>query len=371
MNDRLTRRDWNRLAGAGLLGVGASGWFDSLAARAAEQGSAGRRKACILLYMNGGPSHVDTFDIKPKVSEFKAIPTAIGGVQFSEHLPKLAKSASDLVVVRGMSTSEGSHARARYYVHTGFREGVGGVVHPTLGSIASAMIGPKKPELPNFVCVAANGLGPGYLGPTHAPLFVTNPDKGVENLKADDGLAAFDRRASLLDEMEKGFLDRKRAPAAEAHRAAYQAAISLMHSEKAKAFDIGAESESTRSQYGSGKFAQGCLLARRLVEFGVPFVEVDMGGWDTHKDNFNRVKRMSLEVDAAMSALVADLKTRGMLDDTLVVWMGDFGRTPDVKGGGRGHYPRAWTSVLAGGGLRPVRPSAKPTRAAPRLKTAK
>jgi hypothetical protein len=350
IRETLSRRDWLRVSAAGLSASAASGWMNLLADEAKAQGVKG--KSCILLYMSGGASHLDTFDPKPGNGEFKSIETAVSGIRFAEHLPKLAAAMKDLAVIRGMNTSEGSHARARYYIHTGYREGAGGVVHPTLGSIASATIGAKRPELPNFVSVSGGGLGPGFLGPVHAPLIVPDPAKGVDNLKPNHGMEAFDRQASVLAEMEKSFLDRKRMDPALAHQSTYNAAVTLMHSEKAKAFEIGLESEKARAAYGDSKFGQGCLLARRLVEFGVPFVEVDMGGWDTHKDNFTRVKNLSAQLDRGMSALLADLKTRGMLDSTLVVWMGDFGRTPEIKGGGRGHYPRAWTTVLAGGGLR-------------------
>jgi hypothetical protein len=238
-------------------------------------------------------------------------------------------------------------------VHTGYREGSGGVVHPTFGSVVSATIGDPEPELPNFVAVnGGDPLGSGFLGPNHMPLFVPDAAKGVENLKASEGFLAFDRRFTLLDEMEQGFLDRKKSNAALAHKTAYDAAHKLMHSAKAKAFDLSAEPASVRSAYGSDKFGEGCLLARRLVEAGVPFVEVNLANWDTHRDNFPRVKSLSTVLDQGMSALLADLKSRGMLDDTLVICMGEFGRTPHLTGNGRGHWPRAWSSVLAGGGIK-------------------
>jgi uncharacterized protein (DUF1501 family) len=346
----ISRRDLLRCSGVALLGASASGWMRLLADEAARQGA--KKKSVILLYMNGGASHVDTFDPKKGNTEFATIPTATPGVHFAEHLPTLAKLTGEMAVIRSMSTSEGSHARARYYIHTGYREGVGGVVHPTLGSIMSATIGAKKPELPNFVSISGGGLGPGFLGPVHAPLQVNDPNKGIDNLKPVGAFDQFDDKASVLAQMEQSFLERKQTPAAVAHQATYEAAVKLMHSEKAKAFDLNKETESATKLYGSSKFGRGCLLARRLVEFGVPFVEVDMGGWDTHKDNFARVKTLSTQLDEGMGGLLRDLKQRGMLNDTLVVWMGDFGRTPEVKAGGRGHYPKAWTTILAGGRLK-------------------
>jgi hypothetical protein len=355
LHHQLARRDLLKLSALGVLSAPVSGWLDILAARAADESQGKpRHKSCILLFMQGGPSHIDTFDPKPenKTSEIKAINTAVSGIQVGEHLPKVAASMKDIALLHGMSTSEGSHGRARYYMHTGYREGVGGVVHPSIGAIASARLGKPDDPLPNFVSVG-QGFGSGYLGPFHAPLEINDPARGVENLKPTDDLAAFDKRANLLDEIEKGFLDRVQTPSAQAHQATYQRAAQLMHSSKAKAFDISAEPAELRDAYGRNRFGDACLLARRLVENGVSFIEVQLGGWDTHRDNAARIKSLCGQLDPAMGTLIKDLKDRGMLQDTLVVWMGDFGRTPTVgKQGGRDHYPRAWSTALAGAGIK-------------------
>lgn len=346
---RMTRRA--ALAAAAALPLG--GWFERLAAHAAD--STVKPKKCVLLYMGGGASHVDTFDPKPGNGEFKSISTAVPGIQVAEHLPRLAKAMGDIAVVRGMSTSEGSHNRASYLAHTGYRAGVGGLTHPPLGAVVSATLGAKNPEVPNFVRVDIGRGGvdnPGYVGPAHAPLLVHDPAAGVENIKPTRPLAEFDRGFALLDELDAEFAKRKQAVAAQAHRETYAAAGRLMHSPKVKAFDLTAEPEAGQKFYGPSRFARACLLARRLIEAEVPFVEVDFGDWDTHKDNFPRTKALSTELDAGMSALLADLKQRGLLKDTLVVWMGDFGRTPDVRGNGRGHWPKAWTTLLCGAGLK-------------------
>jgi hypothetical protein len=354
--EHLSRREWMKLAAVGGLGVPASGWLSTLAARAADLPSAAQKhKHCILLFMTGGASHVDTFDPKPEntTSQFKPISTAVPGIQVCETMSRTAKMMGDCVLLRGMSTGEGSHGRARYYMHTGYRQGVGGVIHPSLGAIASFHLSRPDDQLPNYVCVGGGSFGAGYAGPQHAPVDVVDPSKGVENLKALDGLTAFDRRASLLEQMERGFLNRQGDPAVEAHAKTYQRATSLMHSAKAKAFDLSAEPAALRDRYGRNKFGEACLLARRLVEHGVAFVEVPMNGWDTHRDNTGRIKSLTSELDPAMAALIGDLKDRGRLDDTLVIWMGDFGRTPHVgKQGGRDHYPKAWTTLLAGGGIK-------------------
>jgi uncharacterized protein (DUF1501 family) len=203
------------------------------------------------------------------------------------------------------------------------------------------------------VTVGGQSFGAGYAGPQHAPVEVASAAKGVENLKPDDSLAAFDKREGLLEEMERGFLDRVQATGPQAHLTTYQRAAKLMHSEKAKAFDISQEKASVRDAYGKTDFGEGCLMARRLVENGVSFIEVPLNGWDTHRNNAAKVKELCGVIDPAWSALLGDLKDRGLLDSTLVVWMGDFGRTPHIgKQGGRDHYPRAWSTVLAGAGIK-------------------
>lgn len=351
----LSRRDWLRLCSAGAIGLPASGWLGTLAARAAsDPASRKRHKSCVLFFMSGGASHIDTFDPKPEneTSEFKPISTSVSGIQVCEPWPKMAEQMKNCALLRGMSTAEGSHGRARYYMHTGYRQGVGGVIHPSLGSIASAKLGRTEDELPNFVCIGGQTFGAGYVGPQHSPVEIRDPTRGIDNLKAFGTSSSFDKKASLLEEIERGFLDRVPAAAAEAHQKTYQRAMTLMRSEQAKAFDLDLESSNARDLYGRSRMGNACLLARRLVEHEVAFVEIPMNGWDTHRDNTNKVKSLSEELDKPMAALIADLKDRGLLDTTLVIWMGDFGRTPKIgRQGGRDHYPRAWTTLLAGGGI--------------------
>jgi hypothetical protein len=354
----LSRRDALKLAAAGVSGASMSGWLPVLAARAAAQ-PAKRTKSCILLWMAGGPSHKDTFDMKPGTSNggpFKEIETTVPGIRISEHFPQFAKQMQHAAILRSMSTQEGAHDRAQYHLHTGYREGQGGVTYPSIGSIVAKELGRPESPLPNFVTIGGRVFGSGFLGAKYQPLAVADASRGVENLKPLVSGGAFDGRVDLLVEMEKAFHRDYQAGAGVAHRTTYERAVNLMKSKEAKAFDIGREPSSVRKAYGSGRFADGCLLARRLIESGVPFVEVVLGGWDTHQDNFDRVKRLSQQVDPALSALVADLKQRGLLDSTLVVWMGEFGRTPRINARGakpgRDHYPRAWSSVLAGGGIK-------------------
>lgn len=353
----LSRRDFMKLSSVGALATSLSGWFNVLASHAAQTGA--KHKSCILLWMDGGPTHKDTFDLKPGTEnggEFKPIDTSVPGIQISEHFPKLAQLMQHGAIIRGMSTGEGAHGRAKYYLHTGYKEGVGGLVYPSIGSIASAELGRPESPMPNYVVVGNRSYGSGFLGARHQPLSVNDAAKGVENLKASVENKQFDDRVGLLEDLEKGFYKEYKATSINAHQTTYQRAVTLMQSKEAKAFDLSLEPESSKSAYGGTKFGEGCLLARRLVEVGVPFVEVTLGGWDTHQDNFTKVKSNSGQVDPAMSTLIKDLKDRGMLDSTLVIWMGEFGRTPKINQRGpkpgRDHYPKAWSSVLMGGGIK-------------------
>jgi hypothetical protein len=355
--DGLTRRDALRLAASGVTSLSLSGWFNVLARHAA--GQARRHKSCVLLWMDGGPSHKDTFDLKPGTANggpYKPIATSVPGIQVSEYFPQFAQLMQHAALLRGMSTGEGAHGRAKYNLHTGYREGQGGVVYPSLGSIVAKELGRTDFPLPNFVSVGNRNYGSGFLGTRYQPLVVNDARRGVENLKPLVAGTAFDGRVDLLEQMEQAFYRDYQADASAAHRTTYQRAVALMKSKEAKAFDITQEPASVRKAYGEGRFGDGCLLARRLIEAGVSFVEVSLGGWDTHQNNFDRVKALSQQVDPAMSALVRDLKERGLLDSTLIIWMGEFGRTPRINARGarpgRDHYPRAWTTVLAGGGIK-------------------
>jgi hypothetical protein len=355
-----TRRKFLQL---GALGVGASslsGWLGVLAGRAAaaSQAPKGKARACVLLWMDGGPSHKDTFDLKPDGKgggEFRPIKTTAPGVEISEHLPNLARVMKHGVLVRGMSTGEGAHPRAKYNLHTGYREGQGGLVHPSLGAIVAKEVGKPDAALPAFVAIGNRSYGSGFLGPEYQPLTVQDAGRGVDDLKALVDGRQFADRLSLLDEMERAFHGEYKAPVITDHKTTYERAVRLMNAKEAKAFDLSQEPAAGRARYGTGRFADGCLMARRLVEVGVPFVEVGLGGWDTHQDNFDRVKALSGQLDTPAAALIEDLKQRGLLDSTLVIWMGEFGRTPNIntRGAkpGRDHYPRAWTLAMWGGGV--------------------
>jgi Protein of unknown function (DUF1501) len=356
-----SRRDFLKLSAAGVFGASFSGWMNVLAARAEESPANPKAKArqCILLWMDGGPSHKDTLDLKPDskgAGEFKPIKTSAPGIEISQHLPEVAKLMDRAAVLRGMSTAEGAHPRAKFNLHTGYREGQGGIAFPSIGSIVSAELGKRDYPMPNYVSIGNRSFGSGFLGPKHQPLIVTDPTRGVQDLAPLVSGRQFDNRVSLLQELEAAFYHDYQADSINDHKTTYARAVSMMQSKEAKAFDISLEKSETKSAYGGSRFGDGCLMARRLIEVGIPFVEVNLGGWDTHQDNFDRVKTLSGTVDKSLSALVKDLKDRGLLDSTLVVWMGEFGRTPHINARGakpgRDHYPRAWSLMMFGGGAR-------------------
>jgi hypothetical protein len=374
IRNSLSRRHLLRLAGVGVGSVSASGWLGVLAdhaARAAEKGA--KHKSCVLLYMLGGPSHIDTFDLKygtEAATEFKPIDTSVRGIQISEHLPKVARLMHHGAIIRSMNTVEADHDRGRYLMHTGYPRGSGGVPWPSLGALVSAELGQPGFLLPNFVvCNLKDRLDPtftGYLAPEHKGLILPDIDKGIEDARPLVKQEELDDRLDLLTQLDGAFRGKYRAASTLAHQSNYRRAAELMRAEKLKAFDLSLESAATRGRYtpqqygpndtgynGLRDFGKGCLLARRLVEVGVPFVEVVLTGWDTHANNFAGTKKVSEVLDPAWSALIEDLKDRGLLDSTLVIWMGEFGRTPRINpNGGRDHFGRAWSTVLMGGGIK-------------------
>lgn len=335
-------------------------WLQTLAARAAAE-AAPPAKSCILLWMTGGPSHLDTFDLKPDApseirGEFAEIETSVAGIRISEHFPRLATRMKHAAVIRGMTTPESDHQLATYHIHTGYQQRAGGVPFPALGAIASAELGRPDFALPNYVVIGTgsrSGTTSGFLGQQHQPLYVGSPARGVEYARALVDETTFDRRAALLKKLERSFYDRYQASAVHAHGIAVAASERLMRAPELKAFDL--DDDSRAEAYGDTPFGQGCLLARRLVEARVPFIEVNMrqADWDTHQGNFPRTKALSLEVDAAMTTLMDDLERRGLLESTLIVWMGEFGRSPQItSGGGRNHHAKAWSSLMIGGGIK-------------------
>lgn len=357
---------------ASFSGLGMSRWAPAFADATA---AATKRRHCILLWMNGGPSTIDLWDLKPghpNGGQFKPIDSSAPGLQISEHLPKLAARGQHLAVMRGLSTREGDHGRGTFTMRTGHQPDPL-VRFPTLGSLVSKALVGQEASLPGFVTVNPYlGFDPasfesGYLGPQFAPLTVkpqpprdgrTLLDFGVDNLKPVAPVAALrtTERLALLESFQSSLISQQSRGPILAHSTMLGRALALMNSEAGRVFDLTQEPTAVREKYGPGTFGQGCLLARRLIEQGVSFVEVslgDEGRWDTHGNNFETVRTLSAELDAGWSALLDDLDARGLLSSTTILWMGEFGRTPQINGsGGRDHFPTAWSAVLAGGGIR-------------------
>jgi hypothetical protein len=360
----LSRRDWLRCATVGLAGGSMSGWLAPFAAQAADNPA--RKKSVILLWMNGGPATIDMWDLKPGHANggpFKEADTAAPGLRISEHMPRLAKLGKELAVVRSVTSKEGDHGRAAFFVRTGYNP-VGAIQFPALGSVVAHELPREGNDLPGFVSIAsrryAGEIGGGFLGPKFAPLVVGGNAVGPDGLKVPNlerlpGVtdAAAKDRLKLLGELEDKYAEGRGGPVTDNIQASVASAVRLMQPEAAAAFKLDEEKDKPRESYGRNLFGQGCLLARRLVERGVACVEVALDGWDTHTNNFEQVKGLSSTLDSAFGALLADLKDRGLLDSTVVVCMGEFGRTPRINGSnGRDHWPAAWSAVLAGGGIR-------------------
>ncbi|KAA1257873.1 hypothetical protein LF1_03630 [Rubripirellula obstinata] len=378
MNANLKRRSF--LQGSlSASTVAVSGFLPRIAMGAAKND---QRRACIILWMSGGPSQTDTFDMKPKHEnggEFSEVSTNVPGVRFSEHLPELAKHADKLAIVRTLTSKEGDHERGSYFLQTGQKMG-GPMKAPALRSLIGHQLTESRTTLPPLVSVGGSGfiaarpIGSGYLGPRFQPMEVAVATGANADADIRSGTPAsltvnslsrhhsidedrWQRRVELWDALEGNFIADRKNPGLVAHQGTYQNARELMTSGQAEVFDLSREPESIRRNYGVGTFGQGCLLARRLVESGVSCVEVTLssstiGGstWDSHTQNFPAVENLSRELDAGFAALLSDLSSRGLLETTTVVCMGEFGRTPRINNNaGRDHFPRAFAGVLAGG----------------------
>jgi hypothetical protein len=345
----LGRRDFIRIAFGAAAGS-VLGWKvnqqPAEAARAA--------KAVILLWMQGAASQIDTWDPKPGTATggpFKAIDTKRGW-SISEHLPRMAGIADRWSLVRTLTSKDPNHDTAQYLLHTGHRR-VETVDYPHLGSLVCSELGMPEGGLPGCVTVGGDdGVGAGFLPPETAPFLVEKIDDPLEDLKAVASRDRLDDRARLLRAQNAGFRRTHDERRVAEHQSSYDRALALMTSPHLKAFDISKESDEIRALYGAGAFSKACLMARRLVEAGTRFVEVRLADWDSHSDNFNRQKGLMDQLDPGFAGLLTDLERRSMLRDTMVVWLSEFGRTPKVNAAqGRDHFTRAWSAVLAGGGI--------------------
>ncbi len=350
------RRDFLRHLTVAGLAAGTMSWTDAIAASSEQMRSHGM--ACILLWMSGGPSQFETFSPKPNHAnggETKAIPTTVPGIHFAENLPHCAKVMDSLAVIRSMTSKEGNHLRATYLLHHGYLP-MGGVNFPTIGSNVAHQIGDAANQLPSYVRIGGrlpSSGGGGFLGVDYDPLVLQSATRPPENTTPLTDTKRYERRLRLLNSLQGNFASTGGKQIVADQRKLVEQASDMIMSPRMEAFDVEREPAKLREAYGQGDFAAGCIMARRLVEQGVTFVEVVSRGWDTHFDGFNRSRELTTQVDQPTAMLITDLKNRGMLDKTLVVWLGEFGRTPKVNPrAGRDHFPRAFNAMLAGGGVR-------------------
>jgi len=312
----------------------------------------------IVLWLAGAPSQFETFSPKPKSKNgglTRAIPTNVAGIELAENLPLLAQQMDKVTLIRTLTSKEGNHNRASYLMHTSYPP-TGVVKHPSFGAItAKELGGAREFDLPYFISLTGPSYSAEFLGKEYSPYVIKDVTKPLQNIAkfkdVDD--TRFAERMKLLNQMEDNFYKEKGLEDIKEHQLIYEKSVRMMNSPLIKAFDISEEPDVLKKAYGENDFGKGCLMARRLVETGVKFVEVTLDGWDTHQDNFSRVSNLCKKLDPAFSTLVQDLSQRGMLDRTLVLCMGEFGRTPAINANdGRDHYPDAFACAIAGGGIR-------------------
>jgi hypothetical protein len=367
--DGISRRSFLRVGFLGLAGLTLADHL-RLKAQAVEAGRTSKDTAIILVWLGGGPSHIDMYDLKPEApvefrGEFKGIATKVPGITIGEHLPLEASHMDKMTIVRSAFHTNAGHGMGTHWMQTGYVPTIeiNDNLNPSVGSIVAKMRGANAPRLPAYVCLpnpppSANAA---YLGVAYNP-FTPGSDPNQPGFQVRDlrltqrvDLDRFKNRKELL----KGVDNLKRTVdtqgSAEGYDRFYRDAFEIVTSEDTrKAFNIHAEDPKLRDQYGRNSWGQSALLARRLVEAGVTFVTVNMGGWDTHSNNFQSLKTSLLpKYDQAMAALVSDLHERGLAKKVLVVSYGEFGRTPRInKDAGRDHWPGAMSVIFAGGGLK-------------------
>jgi hypothetical protein len=360
--DELNRREFITSAAKACLGVGLlpmAGSYIHNNVNALEPGSRpATARYVIYLNMTGAMSHLDTFGTNPDAPDIqgptKSIATSADGVFLSENLPETARHMHNSAIIKTMVTSQGAHEQASYLMHTSYLKR-GTIAHPTFGSWVSKLSGNINTTIPSNVQIGANPAGAGFLESKYGPLPIGNPSAGLANSKIADYLdeTRFGGRLAMAQKMNASYLNQYDQKQVRAYSDLYKDAIKLMRSEDLKAFDITQEPEQMHELYGKSNFGQGCLLARRLVENQVRYVEISRGGWDTHDNNFEAVANNCADIDKALSGLLLDLEMRGLLKETMVVLTSEFGRTPKINPrDGRDHWPYGFTAFLAGGGIK-------------------
>ena len=370
MRDEVSRMDgWSRRrflerAAKASLGVGlCPGLGEALAAEPVKAGGASNAKAkrLIYLFMAGGMTHLDTFDVKPGTEnqgQTGAIKTSVPGIQISEYLPTLAGQFGKMAVIRSMNTETADHEQGEYLMRTSYEQ-IATERHPSIGPWIQRLKGRQNKNLPDTVLIGAGARHPGagFLDPTFSPLPIGDPNKGLENTQAPGYLteASFEKRIALIDQFDRKFREKYPLKSVKSYTEFYDEATSLLTSGELKAFDLGREKPEDRDRYGRDPFGQGCMLARRLIENNVRCVEVTLGGWDMHNTmwDYNTLPKRAGNLDQAVGTLLKDLAARGLLDDTLVVLATEFGRSPTINYNvGRDHHPAVFSALLAGAGIK-------------------
>jgi hypothetical protein len=350
-----SRREFMLRSAKTALGVSVLSQFDQLhgASAPVPSGVGGKAKSVIYLYMAGGMSHIDTFD--PKGGDTKGYATPVStsaDFQLGGYMTNLAKQADKITVIRSMTTKTGVHEGGNYLMHTGYEQR-GTIVHPSLGAWGQHFLG-KKGTLPASVTISGGGNHPGagFFPPAFSPIPISNPEAGLQNRAPTVAEKTFQKRVELMNEFDSAFRAKFVTSDVRDYNGFYEETLKLLKSDELKAFDIVQESAEAKALYGSSTFGKGCLLARRLVQNGVRFVEVQVGGWDMHNNIDNAMNTVGKTMDSVFAALLKDLKATGLLDSTLVVLGSEFGRTPKInENSGRDHYP-VFSTVLAGGGVK-------------------
>lgn len=360
MSTDLSRRHFITTAASTFLGVTASRVIAAPGLGTSPLKQAATARNVIYLYMTGGMSHLDTWDPKPDNKDVmgltKTINTNVDGIRLSENLPLMARQADKIAILRGMNSTQGAHEQGQYYQRTSYTMR-SSIKHPSMGAWLEKFQGRGNPTLPGSVMIGNDSRHPGagFFEAKFAPLMINDPETGIANVRTNSWFTEGRMldRLQVAKQLDAQFAATYNVKNVRAYSDMYDDAIKMMKSEELKAFDLDAEDNKLREKYGRDRFGQGCLLARRLVEHGVRHVEVTFGSWDTHNANFTRVPELADELDAALSTLLQDLDSRGLLQETLVVLATEFGRTPEINANdGRDHHAPGFSCVLAGGGVR-------------------
>ncbi|WP_009965573.1 DUF1501 domain-containing protein [Verrucomicrobium spinosum] len=354
--DSPTRRAFIERAAKSALGVSMISAFDTPsfgAAAPAPAGKGGKAKSVICLFLTGGMSHIDTFDPKTGATKgFKdPIRTKASGIQLGGYMTGIAEQAEKITIIRSMTSKTGAHVPGRYLMHTGYDQR-GTIVHPTLGPWAQHFKGRSHESLPSSVAIGLATTNAGFFPPAYAPLPIPDVSTGLQNSRAAASADVVKKRLEIMDTFDAGFREKFRTTEVQAYTQFYDETMKLLSSKDLEAFDVSKESAATQELYGTG-VGRSCLLARRLVQNGVRFVEVNIGGWDQHADVDEGMEGVGKAMDRAVAALLSDLHKTGLLESTMVVITTEFGRTPDInESEGRDHYPKVFSTMLAGGGVK-------------------